>query len=506
MPADARRVARLRGRPLFLLLTLCALALAVRIAVALLLPSIIHQDETFQYLEQAHRLVFGSGLKPWEYVVGLRSWLFPGLIAGAMEIGRLFGAQPGGSLAAVAILMSILSLSVVVCGFLWGWRLGGSPAALAAGSLAGFWFEIVYFSGHTLSETLAADAMVGGLYLAYPGTEPASRWRLFWGGALLGLTATFRVQLGPALAVGVVAICGLALRRRYLPLLAGAILPVLLSGLLDWLTWDWPFQSIALNLWINVKQGVAAEFSKSPPYQYLSLAVTYWSGAFALIVALALWGGRRLPALLLVAVTIILTHSLLAHKEYRFVYPATPLIMILAGIGSAELAQRLWPDRRAALWGLPLFWIVTSLILARGREFYPLWFRDEGSIVAMRRIDADPAACGVAIYPADVWDRNGGYAHLRPGIPLYALPAGRAAEDAGPYDYIVAYRDADFAAAGFSRSQCWAEPPGRTIVTTPVCLWRRAGACSPGAAPLLTATAPEFLLRSHPEWFKEDAR
>jgi hypothetical protein len=124
----------------------------------------------------------------------------------------------------------------------------------------------------------------------------------------------------------------------------------------------------------------------------------------------------------------------------------------------------------------------------------------------MRTIDADPSACGAAIYPADMWDRNGGYAHLRQGVRLYALDAGQEAESVGPYDYIIAYRDADFALAGFGRMQCWAEPPGRTIATTPVCLWRRSGACNPGAAPLLTATAPVFLLQSHPEWFDKKAK
>ena len=34
-----------------------------------------------QYLEQAHRLVFGAGMVPWEYEQGVRPWVFPLLIA-----------------------------------------------------------------------------------------------------------------------------------------------------------------------------------------------------------------------------------------------------------------------------------------------------------------------------------------------------------------------------------------------------------------------------------------
>lgn len=504
MASDA---ARLTPPAIRALLVIGALGLAVRIAAGLLLPDIIHQDETFQYLEQGHRLVYGAGLVPWEYIVGTRSWLFPGLIAGVMEIARLFDPSPEAATASVMIFMSILSLAPVVCGFLWGWRIGGLPAAVAAGALNAVWFELIYFSGHTLSEVLAADALVVGLYLAYPGAPETSWRRLALGGAFLGLALTFRVQLGPAIAVAGVAICGTSLKQRYLPLLAGAAAPILLSGLLDWVTWSWPFQSLALNLWINVAQGVAAQFSKSPLYQYLSLEVTYWSGAFVLIVALALVGARRLPVLLLVALTIYAAHTLLSHKEYRFTYPALPLIVTLVGIGSAMAAQRLvgpnpgrW-GRLALLAGVPLVWAATSLILARGREFYPLWYRDRGSIAAMRIINRDPDACGVAIYSADLWDRNGGYARLRSGIKLLALDDGDPGETARGFDYIIAYKPADFAGRSFTRVACWQEPPGRTITVAPICLWRRDGTCESNAAPELTARPPEFLAKAHPDWF-----
>ena len=502
-----RSAGRLSPAAAYWLAGLCVAALAIRIAVAIFLPSIIHQDETFQYLEQGHRLVFGSGLVPWEYVVGARSWLFPGLIAGIIQVSRLFGGAPDSALLSISVFMAFLSLSTVICGFLWGWRSSGLRAAVAAGALNAFWFELVYFSGHTLSEPLAADALAVGLYWIYPGFKQVSKQSLFIGGLFLGLAFILRPQLGPAIAVGVIAVCGAEIRARYLPVLLGAVLPVIVSGALDAITWDWPFQSLALNVWINVRQGVAAEFSRAPFYQYLSLEVTYWSGAFALIVGLALYAGRRLPVLLLVALTIFAVHTLLSHKEYRFIYPALPLIMTLVGIGSAGIAHKLRtgvnmrPSRLALLLIVPLFWLVTSAILARSREFYPLWFRDRGSIEAMRIVNADPEACGAAIAPADMWDRSGGYAHLRDGIVLYGHTETDPAASMAAFNYLIAYKPADFADIGFTKLQCWAEPPGRTIVLDPICLWHRAGSCTPSAAEPLTATPPVFLTRSHPEWF-----
>ena len=115
---------RLTRSALWTLLAICAGALLVRVATGLFLPSIIHQDETFQYLEQGHRLVSGTGLVPWEYIVGIRSWLFPGLIAGIIELSRPFGHSPETARFAIILFMSALSLAPVLCGFLWGWRAG----------------------------------------------------------------------------------------------------------------------------------------------------------------------------------------------------------------------------------------------------------------------------------------------------------------------------------------------------------------------------------------------
>jgi hypothetical protein len=494
-----------RGR--WILLAIAVVALATRVGVALFLPSIVHQDETFQYLEQGHRLVFGVGLVPWEYVVGARSWVFPGLIAAVLEFARLFDDSPEVGVFAVAVFMATLSLSPVICGYLWGWRIGGQRTAIAVGGINAVWFELIYFAPHPLSETLAANALVAGLYCLYPGRPAGVVRSLILGGLFLGLAFIFRIQLAPAIAVAVIAVCRTDIRRRYAPVVLAAAVPVLLAGLLDGVTWDWPFQSMALNFWINLKDGVAAQFSEGPPYRYLSLAVTYWSGAFALIVVLAILGARRMPVLLLVALTIVAAHTALSHKEYRFIYPALPLLITLVGVGSADVTGRLSGGIRsrhalsALTWSVPVFWLVTSLVLARSREFYPLWYRDQGSILAMRFINHDPSACGVGIYPADLWDRGGGYAHLRSGLVLYADDSASGTSATGAFNYLIGYKPADFSDLGFTRLRCWAEPPGRTIATDPICLWHRQGTCAPDAAARLTATPPDFLTRSHPDWF-----
>ena len=56
-----------------------ALAMVLLVALAVRLWSlathtyVVWPDETFQYLEPAHRLLFGSGVITWEFLDGIRS-------------------------------------------------------------------------------------------------------------------------------------------------------------------------------------------------------------------------------------------------------------------------------------------------------------------------------------------------------------------------------------------------------------------------------------------------
>ena len=64
------------------------LAFFARAAVALAGDFVMQPDEIpaeiMQYLEPAHRLVFGNGAAFWEYIYGARSWLVAGLVAGVL--------------------------------------------------------------------------------------------------------------------------------------------------------------------------------------------------------------------------------------------------------------------------------------------------------------------------------------------------------------------------------------------------------------------------------------
>ena len=485
------------------LAAICILAVATRAFVVALLPSILHPDEV-NWLEQANRLVNHQGLVPWDFAKGARSWLWPGLIAGSMTLGNFFGSAPSASLAGVSALLCAISLGPVICGFLWGRNIGGFAGAVTAGLLNAVWFELVYFDAHPLSETVAGAALVVGLYVVYPGRAVLSERRLSAGAMLMGLAAVIRPQLAPAVAIAVVAIGGVRQRAHYPAMLAGLAVPLVFSGVLDWVTWGWPFHATVMYVYYQTLGGVATITGTNPVYSYIGWEWVAWGPFGILIVLCALYGGLRLPLLLLVAVTIFVLHSAISHKEYRYISPALPLVMTLAGVGSALaadwLADRLGRPliRRALTIAVPLAWTAASVALAASPDRIWYWVRSRGSILAMRAISADKEACGVGIYPGSTWWRSGFYVNLRPGIPLY--DAGETATPIAPnaYNYVISLQQrspelkhpvdlaADFASFGYRQVQCWADPYDRSFLLERMCLWRRSGVCDSSSAKPLT--------------------
>lgn len=483
------------SRRRLILAVLCLCAFAVRLGVHAAFPSIAHPDETYQYVEPAHRLVFGTGLVTWEYVVGVRSWLIPGVLAGVLEVSRLFGGGPAAQQWAIAVFMAALSLPLVICGFVWGLRAGGLAAAIIAGALNALWFEPVFFSVHPLADTIGAVCLVCGVFVAYPGAPVRRRWRWFAAGVLYGLVLGVRVQLAPAIAVVVPAVCRGDLRDRWRPLAAGAALALLALGGLDALTWHAPFQSIWLYLWLNAGWNISSYFGVAPWYAYLLLEFGYCSFLLPVIVGFVVLGGRRLPVLLAVAVVLLVSLSLVPHKEDRFLYPVLPFVLTLAGIGAAATARRIAAALHAAWGELRLGTVCAALcaalsLLLGAYGGFAGHFREGATVIAaIRQVSADPAACGLAVDPADEWWRVQGYAGLRRGIPLYGIDPGTPAASSAAFNYAVSGSREDLSAYGLDREAChpdWRAEGGRQAV----CLWHRAGGCIAGAAPALRAVMP----------------
>lgn len=475
------------------LAALLAAAFALRMAVYILAPNIIYPDVIFQVLEPAHRLAFGSGLITWEWVVGIRSWLLPAMMAVLMRLGHLMGDAPWLINLPVAVFFAASSCAVVACAYGWGRQVSGRIGGFVAAGICAVWIDLVYMSNQTLNEVVAGHCLIIGLYLGYQGPDaPVSGRRTFWAGILLGLAFVLRFHLAPALAVAAVGICGV--RRGWAPwksFLAGALLPLAVLAVLDWATLGSPLQSIWLNFWLNVVVGVSKAAGTSPFATLLIMPLQVWGAAgFLIFMTAVILGARSLPLLLLVALTIFLSHSLVAHKEYRFVYPAIPLLAALAGVGTARmigLALVRWPALRRApsalAAGVVLCWAGLSLSIALSDVFSIPWTRSRAQLSAFEQISRDPTACGVAIYNMPN-TMNPGRTWLRPSVGLYdSTPARLALEGAG-YNTIITRPGTMIPDPAYRRTACFAgdiDAAGHAFNN--VCVWRRSNGCVEGAAP-----------------------
>ncbi len=464
-------------------------------------PNMSYADVTFQYLEQAHRLMYGRGLLPWEFVSGARPWLVPGLILPGMELARALGGQAQAQIFGAAAVCSLVSLLVIPPCFLWGWRIAGTVGAVVCGALGAYWFETVYYAGQPLQDTIATFLLVPGVYLAYPDGPAHSFRRLVLAGFVLGAALAFRIQLGPIVLLVGIWVARLNL-RAYAAFILGGIGPLLFLGALDWATWGLPFQSIIKYVKYqssSIGETGDGRFGFVPWYHYPAWILAYWSGAFALIALTALLAAPRLPLLLAIPVVNLAVLELIAMKHPRYLYPGVPFVLVLAGLGGSLLALRLWegkvPLARIAAIGF-VFVALTSALLGGFGYFAATFSLGRGTILATRAVNADPAACGLAIAPGSNWWLSGGYVYLNADKGLYGISAGDPDFKAksAAFNYILTTSELpgepleDFSTLGYEKGQCYANG-----TRGPACLWHRTGTCTPTAAPPLKASLPPWL-------------
>lgn len=450
----------------WLLLAVFLIALLLRVEVGSHFPSLEWGDEVFNSLEPAHHLAYGYGVVVWEWRLGIRSWVFPAFLAGVMRLSDWMGPGSSGYLDAIRFLLSLLSLTTVWFGYAWNKRVSGQSAAWIAAGACATWYELVYFAPKAFTEVVAGNLLLPGLYLGMYGEGLPEKKRLFLAGLFCGLAVSLRIQLAPAVLFAVLYFCHTDWRRRVPPAFAGLLLPVIVFGLVDALTWSYPFQSYIRYFWAVVLQGESLIFGTEPWYWYFWVLAVHFLPLFLL----ALVGVRRSPFLGWVVLIIVASHSLLAHKEYRFIYPVIPIVVTLAALGFVELAEdfRSWAkpslsERTIAIAGLVLC-ICTSGMLG---WYSPLWTKHSGGLVALDRLSRDSSVCGVGLYEVG-WVETGGYAHLHRNVPMVVVRNSTELEQQVPsFNALLASDRFTDPQMRFSQEECWKD----------ICLYRRPGLC-----------------------------
>lgn len=483
-----RVVAMPGARPLFWLIAAAALVAACALrAAAALVPSMAHPDEVFQYLEQAHRLVFGYGIVPWEYRYNMRSWLVPLALSPFMRLGHWLSPEGMLYLLLPKLTVAALSLSLLPAAYSLGARISRTHGLVAL-VVAAIWFEFVYFGAHVLTE-MAAVAMIlpaAALLLVEP---PAAR-RIAIAGALLGLGAILRFHYLPAIGVLALLSCRLDFRRRWLPLASGGLIALALGALVDLGMGQAPFAWLVENIHQNIVANRSADFGVSGPLEYIEMYMRRWGIWLIPILLLLLPVIGRYRPLFWMAVANLAVHSLIGHKEYRFVLLTTAIFVLLAAIGSVEWLRRLQPHlpargARLAPVLLVLVWGGASAALGAGEQMQPRWSAFSAAFKASMSLRHVPNLCGVAVQDLPYWE-SGGYSHLHRPVPLFLLDRRQIGGTAAAFNAIVAPAAAP-PPSPYRSWSCHALPnegpsSGHLFGTSRVCSYVRDGGCNAAGA------------------------
>ena len=425
-------------RPWKLLVPVLVVAFAARAAIALSGDFVLHPDEIMQYLEPAHRLVFGNGVTYWEYFYGARSWLVPGVVAGVLKGFDLAGlGEPSWYVGGVKLMFCAVSLLIPAGMYFFArWHLDEMSAriALVAGAL---WYELIGFAHKPMTEFVATALLMALLALCVrpPVDRGRTVWLTVWLIAFVAvLMAAVRLQYAP-LALLLLGVFFLRTEKKVLLAVAAGVF-LLAVGVFDAVTWDRGlFHSYATNIRFNllIDAGRAGE---SPGYQFLWWLLLASAGLSALCAALSLGDPGRYGLLILLIAVVLLIHSTQAHKEYRFIFAVVPL-WLLVGAGlvaqwAARMDGRVWMPATVLFAGVSLGGILNALPLqdrlyrAHSRETGKVGFLlgQDPVFPAYRHLARAPGVQGV--WQVDRFYFNlPGYYYLHRRIPFYDAHAER---------------------------------------------------------------------------------
>ena len=402
-----------------------------------------HPDEHFQILEFAFARMDLSPVEdlPWEFAQGMRSSLQPAMAMGVWRVLEMAGvADPFVWTHSLRILSTLMGVATTV-----GVAAGVGPSLNRAGRvtvwLAGLftWFlpwMHTRFSSENLSGMAFAVAVVmlvrgervGRAQEAGAGEGPDGAGRDptvrpgpdVVAGVLLGLAFILRYQTGIA-TVGLGAWAVLVRRERVdrLTRVAGGVGAAVLAGLaLDWWfygTWTWtPWNYLRVNL----LDGAAAGFGTSPWHHYLTGHPLAFVPPLGIVLAGAAVSGALVRARSpwsWSAGAFVIAHSMLAHKEFRFLLPLMYVFPVFLAYTTHAVAARTSRCRAAAWWAAPLALqnLVLLLLLAtpavhRGREvdvhyMRSLWRIADTESGPLRLVHEDPIPFGSWGLPMNVY-------------------------------------------------------------------------------------------------------
>lgn len=322
-------------------------SLLAHVLAAIVSTGYHHADEHFQILEPlGWKLGFyGPQDLAWEFTEQIRPGLQIGLGYGIAKILLWLGVYNPFTLTATLRQLTGVLWWALTWAFYKKWSKEFSQPfqvkTLLIFSVL-LWF-LPYLHVRYSSESWGGLLFFFGLYVClYTRWQPFAKHLL--GGVLMGLAFCFRFQMGFAIA-GFLAWLFFSRNmnaKTFLGLLIGGGFAAMAGVLSDyWLYGEWVISPYNY-FYQNIVAGKAAGFGVSPFYAYITMFIERVVPPVSIVLlALLVLGcikAWRSPWVWIL-VAFVLAHSVVGHKEFRFMFPMVALLPLLLTCGLQKLVE-----------------------------------------------------------------------------------------------------------------------------------------------------------------------
>ncbi|XP_005178617.2 LOW QUALITY PROTEIN: GPI mannosyltransferase 3-like [Musca domestica] len=354
--------------------------LAVRTASVFVVKTFYVPDEYWQSLEVAHKITFGYGYLTWEWVEGIRSYIYPVIIAGIYKILALLSLDTVKWLIILPrLLQATLSAYSDYRFFIWT---GKKKWGLFLMAVSWFWF---YTGSRTLSNTLETSLTTIALsYFPWNGEGVAYLW-----------PAALCVFLRPTAMIIWLPLVFYHLHKSKLRwtelvfkrfIVVGLLVAAISVGIDSYMHGRFlitPYEFLKYN----VIQNIGSFYGSHPWYWYFTvglptvLGINFLPFLFGTIETIR--HSRAYPTRKYLLLTVFLSLIILStveHKEFRFVCVLLPLCLYIA---SDTLTRWSYKASRISLWFVAILIIVGNAIPA----WYLSTIHQRGPIDVMTKLN-----------------------------------------------------------------------------------------------------------------------
>lgn len=378
-----------------------------------------YPDEVFQSLEPALRLVKGYGIIPWDIAYGLRSGWFIAFSAIPLWLLQLLHLEQLNLVHfATNLWFIIFSVSVIPATFrLTSLVQSNTQVNLLATFAATVWYELIYFSPRALSECLSLYLLALAIISYQPSTISTFRSCLFASFSLF-----LRPQLFPLSLAWIYFTYRSSTSRLRSSLFSAVLFSVCLILLSDSLYYNQLHFHQLQNIYISFFLGANKIFGVLPIWSYLLLLI----GGSSLFFILALLPSRpQIKYLSSLYLGIILVHSLIPHKEYRFLFGLIPITLLLA---IHNLYHQLRRQAFLTIKVIPILIVSLTLVLSLLGIAHQLPYQNftypnpplfkDSYLITVQTLKPTPTICGLQALNRS-WVHTGGSWFVGQPTPLY---------------------------------------------------------------------------------------